>query len=431
MNRIWLRCFSMRRSAFCKILMWASFVSTPSYAELRIGGFGTIGYTFLATASDDSIDDVSGATPKGTMRNLTRFGLNINKAMTDSASIFFQVVANGANIFHGTDEGQQFRARATLAGLRLDIEDYSIMVGLLPSANFIISDYIQVGYGYHYVQPPKVYYRYADMESLTGLRVTRELDLGPINTNVIFTAGEITYDPVHEDGSAYYSRSSYTYNLHFENEYEDHLLRFGFVLMPTLSYARHFRTTQEFDNNGTQVGVEFEVIGGCRSSPLFAWGVAYKGTLWDNLELLSEFTIRDITMGGCYGVLEVIEKLKQRDFGSYMALGYSMGKFMPRLGFSLFDRSVDTAAATAYQTRDLPNGPLRNAVRSGIDKAIKERTAQKGAVYSAGLNYQVSSQIVLKTEIEHFVATESNVKGYYMPPDSSASIVHFSIDFVF
>lgn len=409
-------------------------LSTSARADFRIGGFGTVGYSVLADSSTPNggrLQGLSGATPKGTMRNLTRFGLNISKPLSEHASIFFQLVANGSDLFHGTDRDNQFRVRSNLAGVRLDYGGYSLMLGLIPTPNFIISDYIHVGYSYGYVQPPKVYYRYADIENVVGLRASRHIEMGDLMTNVIFTAGEVIYNKSFEDNSDYNSRSSYYYSLYFENEYRDHLLRFGYILFPELKFSRDFRRVQTVGTAPNQQQIEVIAPGGCKGADMTAAGIAYRGTFFEHFEVLAEASQRGLVMGGCYGVLALYEKLIQKDMASYFALSYNLGRFTPRVGMAMFDRAVNTDDATAYQTRDLPDGPLRTATRAGIDKLIRDSIEEKGATYSVGLNYQIDQQTLLKTEVEHYVATDENINGYYMPPDSTATIVNISVDYVF
>lgn len=409
-------------------------LSTSAQADFRIGGFGTVGYSVLADSSTPNggrLEGVSGVNAKGTMRNLTRFGLNISKPLSEHASIFFQLVANGSDLFHGTDRGNQFRVRSNLAGVRLDFDGYALMLGLIPTPNFIISDYIHVGYSYRYAQPPKVYYRYADIENVVGMRASRHIELGDLMTNVIFTAGEVIYDKTFEDNSDYGSRSAYYYSLYFENEINDHLLRFGYILFPDLKFSRDFRQVQTVGTAPNQQQIEVIAPGGCNGNDMTAWGIAYRGTFFEDMELLAEASQRDLLMGGCYGAIATFEKMHQLDMASYFALSYNIGRFTPRLGMAIFNRSIDTDDATAYQTRALPDGPLRTATRAGIDRLLKNRVEEKGTTYSAGINYQIDQQTLLKTEVEHYVATDENINGYYMPPKSTATIVNISVDYVF
>lgn len=443
MSRSWLarkspspRITSPTRSVWAGLLVSAAAfsLSTTARADFRIGGFGTVGYSVMvgsSTPNGGQISELSGVTAKGTMRNLTRFGLNISKPLSENASIFFQLVANGSDLFHGTDEGNQFRVRSNLAGVRLDYGGYAFMFGLIPTPNFIISDYIHVGYSYNYAQPPKSYYRYADIETIVGMRASRHIEMGDLMTNIIFAAGEVAYDKTFEDASDYGSRSSFYYSLYFENELNDHLLRFGYILFPDLKFSRDFRSIQTAGTPPNQQPIEVVAPGGCNNSDMTAWGIAYRGTYFDDLELLAEASGRDLQMRGCYGPLAISEKLYQLDKAAYIALSYSIGRFKPRLGLTMHHRAADADEATAYQTRNLPDGPVRTATRAGIEKVLKDRLEEKGTTYSAGLNYQIDQQTLLKTEVEHFMATDENINGFYMPPDSTATIVNITVDYVF
>lgn len=405
-------------------------LAVPARGNYRVSGFGTVGYSVLLDSTSKNgakVGEFSGVNAKGTLRNLTRFGLNISKELNDHTMIALQLVANGADLFHGTDDDNEFRVRANLAGLRYEVGEYTFLIGLIPTANFIISDMIQVGYSYLYAQPPKGYYRFADTETISGVRASRYFELGDLYTNVILTAGEVHYKKSIEDGSTYYTRSSYTYSLHFENEYRNHFFRIGYILFPSFRHTRTFKTI--VNQGGTDL--EMEAVGSCIDSDMMAMGVAYRGAFFDDFQVLAELATRDIELGRCIGALERTEKMIQRDWSSYISLSYQMGRFTPRLGFTDFRRTAETEAATAYATRDIPDGPVRTATRAAINKELQDRVAQAGSTMTAGLNYQVSSQIILKSEVEFHEAIEDDINGYYMPPGSTATVLNLSIDYVF
>lgn len=402
----------------------------PAYADFLIGGFGTVGYSVLlgsTTEDGGRIDEFSGVNAKGTLRNLTRFGLNISKEINEHTMMTLQLIANGADLFHGTEKDHQFRVRANLAGLRFEHDHYTFLIGLIPTANFIISDLIQVGFSYQYAQPPKGYYRFADVESIAGMRASRYFELGDLYTNVILTAGEVIYHKTIEDNSTYNTRSSYTYSLHFENEYRNHMLRIGYILFPSFRHTRRFKSVISQGGNELEV----EAVGSCIDSDMMAMGTAYRGTFFDDFQILAELAIREIKLGRCFGALAHTEKMIQRDWSTYISLSYQLGRFTPRLGFTDFARTADTEEATAYATRNVPDGPVREATRATIDKQIQDRVAQAGSSYTLGLNYQISSQIILKTEVEHHEAIEDDINGYYMPPKSTATVLNVSLDYVF
>lgn len=405
-------------------------MAQPAHSEFRIGGFGTVGYSVLAdseTKTGGTLEEFSGVTSKGTMRNLTRFGLNFTKDISDNAMITVQFIASGADLFHGTDDRHQFRLYSNLAGIRFEVEDYAFLVGLIPTSNFIISDLIQVGYSYLYSQPPKGYYRFADVESLAGFRGSRYFELGSLYINAILTMGEVLYHKTVEDNSTYNTRSSYTYSLVLENEYQNHFFRAGYILFPAFRHSRRFKTFQNIQGND----VEMVAVGSCANSDMTAWGIAYRGTYFDDFEILAEMANREIQTLECSGALEKSEKLRQYDRASYVSLSYALGKFTPRLGYAVFDRSIDTEEATAHATRAIPDGPVRVATRAAIDKELQARVAQTGYSLTAGLNYQINSQIILKTEMERFFAPDDTINGYYMPAGSTATIFNVSLDYVF
>lgn len=414
----------------CSLVVLLGSWASPALGNFRVGGFGTVGYSVLlesTTKDGGQLEEYSGVSSKGTLRNLTRFGLNISKDITENAMLALQVVANGADLFHGTENDHQFKVSANLAALRYEYEAYTFLVGLIPTANFIISDLIQVGYSYLYAQPPKGYYRFADTETLTGLRATRYFEMGDLYTNVIVTLGEVLYNKTVEDQSTYDTDSSFTYSLHLENEYRNHFFRVGYILFPSFRHSRTFKRIATVGGNT----IELESVGSCIDSDMQATGFAYRGTFFEDFQVLGELAVREVELGRCRGVLERTEKAVQTDWSSYISLSYQLGRFTPRVGFTDFKRSIDTAEATAFATRNVPDGPVREATRQAIDKELQDLVAQQGSSYSLGLNYQISSQIILKTEIEHHEATEDDINGYYMPPKSTATVLNVSLDYVF
>lgn len=402
--------------------------------KTRIVGYGTIGYSLIAnkeTPEGVSLpqgDTHGGASTKGTLRNLTRFGLNITHTAGENTSLVTQLEANGADLFHGTDENHQFRMRANLAGIKLNFDLLELLAGIVPTGYFLISDTMEIGATYLWAQPPKIFYRIGDSSNVAGGRVRKSFEWSESLLTFEFLFGEMLYNKWYDSNIELDSRSSFLYSLAMEYETEDHSFRLALSTIPEMRYKRYDYSEKVLEPG--KPPVRLKGYGGCSDTAVGALNLSYDGYLTESLRLLSEYATRNTVFGGCFGTQIFAEKLEYTEHAAYLAFAYTAGKWTPRIMALKQTISAELdAAAEAAADRD-PTKP-RPAVIAGYKKAVGLRVQEKTDTYGIGLNYQWTDFIVVKSEVEHYISPDKNINGYQLPPDSNVTIFNFAIDYVF
>lgn len=412
----------------------SSVAQAEEFGQTRIVGYGTVGYSLLANhETPEGVDmpngdSFGGATTKGTFRNLTRFGLNITHTADENTSLVLQLAANGSDLFHGTDEDHQFRVRANLAGLKLNFDLLEFLAGIIPSGYFLISDTMQIGATYLWAQPPKMFYRIGDSSNVVGGRVRKSLEWDESLLTFEFMFGEMLYHKWYDSKSEIDSRSSYLYSLAAEYETEDHNFRMTLSAIPEMNYRRYDYAPTVLQPG--QPPVIMKGYGGCRDTEVSALNISYDGFLTDSLRLQSEYALRQTNFDGCFGTQEYAQKMKFTEDAGYVAFGYVIGKWTPRLMLLKQRNAVDLDEAAEAAADRLPTLP-RPVVIAQYKDTVGKRAKEKTDTFGVGLNYQWTDYIVVKTELAHYIAPDKNIRGYQLPPDSNATVFNFAVDYVF
>lgn len=153
----------------------AAAASGASYADdLKINGFISLKANMLADGepapqfaeADEDIDFKRGSV----------FGIQLSKQVNDKVSITGQLVSRGLNDFD-TD--------ATWAYVTYQAADSTaIRVGRLRAPFFKYSDFLEVGYAYHWARPPQDVYARIPFSSVEGIDVTHSFSMGDIEASV-------------------------------------------------------------------------------------------------------------------------------------------------------------------------------------------------------------------------------------------------------
>lgn len=400
--------------------------------KTRILGYGSVGYSLLINTEGQEPpygETFGGASKKGTFRNLTRFGLNLTHEASENTSILIQLAASGSDLFHGTDEEHQFNVRANLAGLKLQYELLEIMLGILPTGYFMISDTMQMGATYLWAQPPKVFYRVGDTANVVGARMRKSFDLVDEHLLTLeLLTGEMLYRKWYDSDTRIDSRSSYLYSLGMHLDIGDHNLRLTYTLVPEMHFTR-----SEFVDSVLSPGnppIRIEAPGGCSRILIDGITAGYDGYLSEDIRIQGEFVRRRSHFNGCYGSQVFREKVRYLEQAGYIAFAYTIGSWTPR--FLILKQNIELEleeAADLFASR-FP-AAQRSAARAGYVRAAKLRIEEKTDSFGLGLNYQITPYIVAKAEVEHYIAPDENIRGYQMDVDSSATLFNIAVDYVF
>ncbi len=154
----------MRLSA----LAVASLTLTPlaTADDLRINGFMnvTAGHLSSNDISQDGYDD-------GVKFDQdTLVGLQMAKQVNDSTSATVQLISRGS---------QNFDTEASWAYITYAASDNTdIRAGRLRTPFFYYSDFLEVGYAYHWVTPPSLVYRLDALSSVNGIDINHRFSIG-------------------------------------------------------------------------------------------------------------------------------------------------------------------------------------------------------------------------------------------------------------
>lgn len=424
----------VRRGAFVALLGGLLTPSAAAEDKTRIVGYGSVGYSLLVTTDTPDGEELpfgdtfGGASKKGTFRNLTRFGLNITHETNDTTSILLQLAANGSDLFHGTDEEHQFNVKANLAGLKFKSDLFEVMLGILPTGHFMISDSMYMGATYLWAQPPKIFYRVGDSSNVVGARVRRSFDLDENLLTFELLAGEVDYRKWYDSNTDIDSRSVIIYSFGADLEAGDHNFHFALTTAPEMSFTRTEYTDQVLSPGNP--AVRLGVPGGCKNSLLDGLSAGYDGYLTDEFRVQAEFVMRRTHFAGCYGSQAFVEKVRLLEQAGYLAFAYSLGAWTPRLLFlkQSIGAELDDAAdhfAAKYPVFQRP------IVRATYLQRVGYRVREKTDSFGIGLNRQITPFIVAKGELEYYIAPDKNIHGYQIPHDSTAMLLNVAVDYVF
>lgn len=148
----------------------------PKSSGLRLSGFGTLGY-WLSNGPDDlqfrrELGQNLNRLEHHHERADSRLGLQLNYQSSDRLEWVGQVVARekADNRVFNSVEWAFVKYRPT--------DDTEVRLGRIGLATFMLSDYRNVGYAYHWVRPPTEFYGWIPFYSLDGGDVVQTFRVG-------------------------------------------------------------------------------------------------------------------------------------------------------------------------------------------------------------------------------------------------------------
>ncbi len=156
-------------------------ITVPVYAtDINFNGFAS----FVAgqTLEDDEgtlydYDDKMG------FQESSQFGLQMRADLQDKLSATAQIVAKGSN---------DYDAKFNWAYLQYEFNDeWSAKVGRSRNPLFMYSDFLDVGYAYHWITPPGGVYSLGGLDSTDGINISYQTSLGDIVSKATLVGGRI------------------------------------------------------------------------------------------------------------------------------------------------------------------------------------------------------------------------------------------------
>lgn len=155
---------------FLSFALLAVSVNTHSSVQInnniRLDGFLSVG----AGALTDSDVEIAGYDEDISFSPDSIIGLQLSSRINDSTDATVQLVSRGS---------ETFETEAAWAYLTYHANPKtSIRFGRLRTPHFYYSDFLEVGYAYHWIRPPTDVYRLDIVSSLNGIDVTRRFNIG-------------------------------------------------------------------------------------------------------------------------------------------------------------------------------------------------------------------------------------------------------------
>ena len=190
----------------------ATSCSTFASEDLTINGFLTAGISALST-DEISYDDVF-VDEEPEFRNYTRFGVQIRKQITDEISVTGQFFSSGLNNFDVETSWAYVSYQAT--------DELTAKLGRFRAPLFHYSEFLDVGYAYHWITPPADVYRF-DFSNTDAFDVNYTTYFGDFETGfeVYFGGSKLS-----QDGTELQTKNAY--GVVFKSAYESFSLRVSY-----------------------------------------------------------------------------------------------------------------------------------------------------------------------------------------------------------
>ena len=316
----------------------------------------------------------------------TRYGINLRTELTSDITGAAQLLA------HNRD-GNAYDFDLEWGFVEYTMGNFRVRVGKLNLQTFLLSDYIEVGYLYPWVRPPEEVYGFNPMRNYPGFEImhTANVGKGKFTSMLFMGSNDVQLSP----STTFKARNGIGTN--FQLDMPNFTLRAGFI-SPTVEYVQtpHFNAVPgvgvltmdggQIKNNDrmymTTVGFSFDYAG------LVGYGEYIKTT----------------TDGSLHEIFPDQE-------GSYVTLGYQVGKFLPFV-------TVGSAEATPF------TGTLTDSVGLVPNPAVAQDSI------SLGVRYDVNDYSALKFEYKTIDPDAAAVQVDWTGAGGPAMAIPFNAGFL-
>lgn len=364
---------------------------------IDIHGFLTAGYAKSNARSDVATD--LGITKQGSFNDISVAGLQFTMPLGEKFSATTQIIADGNDV-------EKFDVRAAWAYLKYKpINDLSVKAGRIRNPLFMLSQYLNVGYAYNFVEPPQEVYQVVPVPNLTGVTA----DYKHTFSNGWYVETQPIFASTKED--VYISGASVESTFH---DFVGASLAVGNKWLLLRGVAVTTKTSAESPASvvvSPTLTVTFPSLSNVRSN---FWGVGLQIEK-DHFHFLSEYGARNLR-NTIYGGL----------YGWYANVGYQLGKFMPNITYAIHRSTHESDVAKFFSYSDDP------AV-AAVQRAVLEAgTFEDQNSWTAGLRYNMSSHVALKADLQ-FIHLLHGTKGLFasMPNRDTIGVGYLAVNVVF
>lgn len=364
----------------CFLLCFSSNTILAANDYLKISGFLTTAATYgdnkIYTKYQHSIDTEEFALAS----HDNRIGIQLDANITDYMRLTTQLLARAPD--------NDYNLVVNWAYVDFEIsKKFNAHVGKYKIAQFLVSDYAEVGYAYPWIRPPPDVYGTNTMVSLSGLDLFFRQPLGSIDLVLQVYYGDgnqedfipakyydeqppvVTKGLNKGDPLPFKSKNTMGVNLGISSEY--FTFRIG-----------HMQTETEVDLSSINLS---------GSQGKFS-GVGFSVNL-KNFISYAEYVVRNTD--------EDMNQIFPDQIAWYVTLGYRFGSFLPHYTFSILDKGKDQS-----------------------EYALEQQSA------TYGLRYEINQGAALKFEILYAIPKEGNY-GLFNDIIDDAILYSLGMDFIF
>ncbi len=388
--------FNNKGAGYISIL---ALCSAPWFAEansdIRINGFGSIAAGY---ANDTTTFRNSDYESLLEFKPGSRFGLQMTADLGDGLAATAQVLAKGED---------DFKPEFEWAYLSYDVaENTTARAGRLRIPFYKYSDFLDVGYAYTFVTPPKAMYS-LEFSSFDGLGLIHRFELGDyeLSANVNFGTVDDTFfeSTTPTDGKL---ENFAGINLQMSRDFFS-------------AYVAYFRAELEIPVALIETAAaDLEAFG---ATPEQASSLKIDGDEATFIGAGFSFDYEDIIVNAEYSQIEVKNALDLVSDEWYLMAGYRMGLLTPYMIYETTENKRNTTTASTFSPLLAPSvQDAYDSLRFGYDGM------------TLGVRYDFHHSAALKVQFTRFDGIY-DVSSGYGSLDDKESLNSFltSIDFVF
>jgi len=324
----------------------------------------------------------------------SKFGLQMTADVAEDMQVVAQILASA--------EDDNYAMDIEWAYLDYTLNDSTkLRMGRIKQPVFLISDYLEVGYAYPWIRPPSEAYSNMPVDSLIGLELLYQTNLGGLNLAVQPYFGSNT------EGVPGFSGVNF---------FADNYIGIAFRLESsafTFQISTFQTDVSTVDTSGSVAPNQLNSEGDATLSVAsLSWDVA-------NFVGYAEYTTRDIepdtgtlTPGAGFNAVPFDALFSDQD-GYYVTLGYRMGKYLPHITYATIDSEPAGTPAQMYS-----QGDRQDTITVGLRYEINDSTALK-------MEYA-------QVELEAFLGNDGLYNGVSSAlKEDKASVISVAVDVIF
>ena len=347
-----------------------SLLAANAHAELNFNGFMSV----AAGVTTDSDETLYGYDDSVSFMPDTLVGIQAMADLGQGLSATTQLIARGQDSYDVSAEWAYLSYQAS--------PNFRINAGRQRMPLYIFSDYLDVGYAYHWVSPPGSFYN-APVSAFDGISLNYTTYLGNWETGLQVVAGSALEEDIGEDESTAFSVEL--------EQYVGAVATIGYGPVTFRATYQQGHASMTEGNFGKLAGLSQAIAG------------VYPG-LASKLDMEEmDMTFAGVGMNIDYADVLFVAEAREQDYKDnvipnerayYASLGYRIGDFMP---YVTFERAESETDRDAYGKLALVRN--RDGDQVGLEAVQSLNTlAEDARIYTVGLRYNLHPAATFKVE---------------------------------